>query len=93
MSVPLGIGGGRKMILDPVLLTKLLEQFAVKLCLVIRDQYPGNAKTGYDVLPYELFGISVRNMCQRFHLYLFSEIVYGHNKPLVVPWSSGERSY
>ena len=44
MSVPLGIGGGRKMIPDPVLLTKLLKRSAVKLCPVIRDQYLGNPK-------------------------------------------------
>ena len=93
MSVPLGIGEGRKMISDPVLPTKCFEWPAVKLGPVVRHQYLGNAKTGYDVLPHELFGISVRDVCQRFCLYPFSKIICGHNKPLAVPRSSGERSY
>ncbi len=93
MSVPLGIGGRRKMISDPVLLTKCLERPAVKLCSVVRHQYPWDAKTGYDVLPYKFFGISIRDVGQRFRLYPLSEIVRGHNKPLAVPRSSGERSH
>ena len=93
MSVPLGIGEGRKMISDPVLPTKCFEWPAVKLGPVVRHQYLGNAKTGYDVLPYKLFGISIRDVCQRLRLYPFREIVFGHNKPLAVSRSPGEWSH
>jgi hypothetical protein len=81
------------MISDPVFLTKYPEWSAVKLSPIVRDQYPGNAEMGYDVLPHKLFGISIRDMCQWFRLYLFSEIIHGYNKLLAVPRSSGERSY
>jgi hypothetical protein len=81
------------MISDPVLLTKCLERSAVKLCSVVRHQYLWDVKMGYDVLPYKLFGISVCDVGQRFCLYPLGEIVRGHNKPLTVSRSSGERSH
>ena len=81
------------MIFDPVLLTESLERSALKLCVIVRHQYPGNTKTGNDVLPQKPFGISIRDVYQWFRLYPFSKKIHGHNEPLAVPWSSGERSY
>ena len=81
------------MISDPVLLTESLERSALKLCAVVQHQYPGNTKTGNDVLPHKPFGINIRDVYQWFCLYPFSKIIRGHNEPLAVPRSSGERSY
>ena len=59
-----------------------LESVVIKLHGVVRDNNFGNSKLTGDVLPYEIFDVSLSDFDERLYFYPLCEIVYGNDQEL-----------